>query len=116
MKRLAILTLAAGLLAACTPQEAIRLTFGNPDAGGSPALEAQAQHVAHCETGGTFNVRAVSPTNDHGLFQINRRYHQAAFTQLTGRPWVDVYHPFWNAVYAHHLYRAQGWGPWTCQP
>lgn len=120
MKRLALVAVATVALGACTPAQAIHLTFGNPDAGGSPTLEAQARRVAACESGNggdfaTVNPAAVSPTNDHGLMQINARYHRAAFEQVTGQPWHRVYEPFWNAVYAKHLFDRLGWQPWTCR-
>lgn len=98
---------------ACTPDDAIRLTFGNPEAGGSPALEAQAHRVVGCESEHT--PTAVSPTNDHGLFQVNA-IHRRRFRQVTGQPWSAVYDPFWNAVFAKRLHDERGWGPWTCRP
>lgn len=115
-KRIAVLATSALLgLTACTPQQTINMTFGNPDAGGSARLEAEAVRVAGCETGHTYNPSAVSPTNDHGLFQINRTYHYTSFQQMTGQPWHMVYDAFWNAVYAKHLYDQKGWQPWTCR-
>ena len=90
---------------ACSPHDAIALTFyGDKEA---------ATRVAHCES--TLNPTAVSPTNDHGLFQINI-VHRAEFERVTGQPWSKVYDPFWNSVYAKHLRDTQGWEPWTCQP
>ena len=91
--------------AACTPQQQIAAVFGD--------RAPEAQRVAHCES--TMNPAAVSPTNDHGLFQINARYHRASFEQVTGQPWHMVYDAFWNTVYAKHLYDQQGWAPWTCR-
>jgi hypothetical protein len=35
---------------------------------------------------------------------------------VTGQPWSAVYDPYWNTVYAKHLYDTQGWRPWTCKP
>ena len=91
--------------AACTPQQQIASVFG--------AQSGEAERVAHCES--TMNPAAVSPTNDHGLFQINERYHRASFEQVTGQPWHMIYDGFWNSVYAKHLYDQQGWQPWTCR-
>ena len=91
--------------AACTPQQQIAQVFG-PKAG-------EAERVAHCES--SMNPTAVSPTNDHGLFQINSRYHRTSFEQVTGQPWDMVYDAFWNTVYAKHLYDTQGWQPWSCR-
>lgn len=59
------------------------------------------------------NPRAVSPTNDHGLFQINI-VHRGQFEAVTGAPWSSVYDAELNTIYARHLYAQQGWGPWTC--
>lgn len=108
-----LLALALLLGAACSPREAIHFWFG--DAGWR---EAEAVRVVDCETGGTWDPGAVSPTNDHGLFQINQRWHRAEFERVTGQPWSAVYEPFWNARYARHLYDSTGgnWRHWTCQP
>ena len=90
---------------ACTPHNVIAVTFqGDHEA---------ATRVAHCES--RLDPGAVSPTNDHGLFQINI-VHQAQFERVTGRPWADVYDPFWNAAYAKWLRDREGWRPWTCKP
>lgn len=67
--------------------------------------------IAQCESG--MNPNAVSPTNDHGLFQINI-VHRGQFEAVTGAPWSSVYDPELNTIYARHLYAQQGWGPWTC--
>ena len=67
--------------------------------------------IAQCESG--MNPRAVSPTNDHGLFQINI-VHRGQFEAVTGAPWSSVYDPELNTIYARYLYGQQGWGPWTC--
>ncbi|MCO8126455.1 lytic transglycosylase domain-containing protein [Acidimicrobiia bacterium EGI L10123] len=67
--------------------------------------------IAKCESG--MNPGAVSPTNDHGLFQINI-VHRGQFEAVTGAPWSSVYDPELNTIYARHLYAQQGWGPWTC--
>ena len=91
------------LAGACTPQDIIKAQFWNGDS---------AVRVAECESG--LNPGAVSPTNDHGLFQINI-VHKQQFEQVTGRPWSDVYNSYWNTRYAKWLYDQQGWGPWACR-
>lgn len=91
--------------AACSPQESISMLFGH-EAG-------NATKVAHCES--RMDPNAVSPTNDHGLFQINA-VHRAQFEAVTGEPWVTHrYSPFQNTNYAKWLYDQQGWGPWVCK-
>ena len=112
MRRAAALV-AALTLTACTPAQAIHLTFGNPDAGGSPALEQEAVRVSACES--EHKPWAVSPTNDHGLFQLHAPIWRAKFTEVTGQPWHEVYSPWWNAVFAHWLQRQSGWTPWACR-
>jgi hypothetical protein len=102
---LAVLGIALLGGAACTPQQAIATVFGD--------RAPEAERVAWCES--TMNPTAVSPTNDHGLFQINARYHQTSFQQVTGQPWHMVYDSYWNSVYAKHLHDTQGWAPWTCR-
>jgi hypothetical protein len=70
-----------------------------------------AVRIAQCES--SMNPNAVSPTNDHGLFQINI-VHRGQFEAVTGAPWSSVYDPELNTIYARHLYGQQGWGPWAC--
>lgn len=65
-----------------------------------------------CESGG--NPNAVSPTNDHGLFQINATYNRADFERVTGQPWSMVYDPGTNVRYAAWLFGQRGWQPWYC--
>jgi hypothetical protein len=91
--------------AACTPQQQIAVAFGD--------RAGEADRVAWCES--KHDVRAVSRTNDHGLFQING-VHRAKFQEVTGQPWDMVYDGFWNSVYAKYLHDTQGWHPWTCKP
>lgn len=96
-------------LASCTPGEAVLFHFGDQ----GDALYEQAKRVVQCES--RWNPDAVSPTNDHGLFQINQ-IHRRAFEKETGQPWSAVYDPYWNAYFARLLYNQSGWGPWTCKP
>jgi len=55
-------------LTACSPEDAIYVTFGQN--GENPQRETEARSVAYCES--RMDPGAVSPTNDHGLFQINK--------------------------------------------
>ena len=97
-----VLAVLAG--AACTPQDYIATYFG--------FQAGNATKIAHCES--NMNPSAVSPTNDHGLFQINA-VHRADFERVTGKPWITHrYYPIWNVYYASWLYKQQGWAPWTC--
>jgi hypothetical protein len=75
-------------------------------------LAPDATKIARCESG--LRPTAVSPTNDHGLFQINI-VHQATFTSVTGQPWSAVYDALTNTRYAKWLYDRQGWAPWSCR-
>ena len=63
--------------------------------------------VMMCESQG--NPNAISPTNDHGLFQINV-VHRNSFD------WSRRYDPHVNTAYAASLWGRKGWQPWTCQP
>ena len=104
---LAAVLATASLIAACTPasgpQGHIDLLFG--------ATAGQATKVAQCES--NMNPGAVSPTHDHGLFQINA-VHRGQFESVTGQAWSRVYDSYWNTMYAQWLYDRQGWSPWSC--
>jgi hypothetical protein len=108
LRHVAVVTLVGALVsvaAACTtPVGVINSVFG--------PVAPQAVKVAECESG--LRPNAVSPTNDHGLFQINI-VHQADFTRVTGQPWSAVYDQLYNSLYAKTLYDRQGWAPWTCK-
>lgn len=81
---------------------------------GTGRLGDQAVRVALCES--DLWPRAASPTNDHGVMQLNA-VHRGQFEAVTGVAWSpNVYHADANARYARWLYSQQGWGPWTCQP
>ena len=97
-----------GLLAvsACSPQHWITTHFDNV------GQVDNANKIVRCES--NFDPGAVSPTNDHGLFQINA-VHRADFERVTGQPWSKVYDAQYNAMYARWLYDQQGWSPWTCK-
>lgn len=103
MRRLAALV-AALLLAACSPEEVIRVIFAeDPDT---------AVAVATCESG--LDPTAVSPDGaNHGLFQINN-VHRRAFEARIGHPWSERYDPVVNTAYALWLWHDQGWRPWAC--
>jgi len=58
--------------------------------------------VAKCESG--FIPTAISHTNDHGLFQINKTVHDT-----TG---YDLYDEDENIAYAKRLYNQSGLAPW----
>ncbi len=70
-----------------------------------------ARAIARCES--RMDPNAVSPTNDHGLFQINI-VHRGQFEAVTGAPWSAVYDPALNTRYARWLFDQQGWSPWVC--
>ena len=111
IRRTLTVAVAAGSVAltaaACTapagPEGEIDAAFG-PVAG-------EARAIANCES--RMDVRAVSPTDDHGLFQINI-VHQGSFSRVTGQPWSAVYDARYNTQFAKWLYDRQGWRPWTC--
>lgn len=68
-----------------------------------------AVRIARCETGDTWNPRIVSHTDDHGIFQINRRWN--------GEGWrlgADIYDPVWNTRIAYWFWQTRGWGDWVC--
>lgn len=101
---LALLAIALFVGAACTPQQQIAVIFGD--------RAPEAERVAYCES--KLDPRAVSRTNDHGLFQING-VHERKFVEVTGQPWHMVYDGYWNTLYAKYLYDTQGWRPWACR-
>lgn len=61
--------------------------------------------IAGAESG--WNTTAKSPTDDWGLFQINRFYHQALFKRYT---WYD---PRQNTVMALAVWRSQHYRAWS---
>jgi hypothetical protein len=102
-----VLALLAG--AACSPSDYTRYTIGQVfgSQGGN------ATRIAECES--NLDPNAVSPTNDHGLFQLNA-VHAADFERVTGQPWVTHrYNTYWNTYYAKWLHDRQGWTPWACR-
>lgn len=65
--------------------------------------------IARCETGDTWNVTAVSRTDDHGIFQINRRWNSEGW-----RRGANIYDPVWNTRIAYYFWQTRGWSDWTC--
>lgn len=65
--------------------------------------------IARCETGDTWNPRLVSHTDDHGIFQINRRWNGEGW-----RKGADIYDPVWNTRIAYWFWQTRGWGDWVC--
>jgi hypothetical protein len=81
----------------------------------------QALKIANCESGiNNFNF-SKKPNNDgstdHGLFQVNQKWHAARFEKMFGVPFeIGVYIPELNVKYAKFLYdSSKGWGPWSCK-
>jgi len=71
-------------------------------AGGSPAAELTAECIAHFESGG--NSRALSPTNDYGIWQINGSHGPAMAT----------FDPMGNARAAIIISdNGRNWSQWT---
>lgn len=81
-----------------------------------------AQPVARCivkrESGG--DPRAISPTHDYGLFQINRKAHKRNFEARYGVAFEKgALDPRLNGKYARYLYDyyrshgGTGWEPWA---
>lgn len=65
--------------------------------------------IARCETGDTWNPRVVSRTDDHGIFQINRRWNIEGW-----RLGANIYDPVWNTRIAYWFWLTRGWYDWTC--
>jgi len=61
-----------------------------------------AQAVVRAESGG--HPGRISPTNDHGCFQLNKGYAS------WGRA---VYDADFNAKQAYRMYQSRGWQPWS---
>lgn len=78
-----------------TIEQKIRATF--------PEDPETALKIAKCES--NLNPKAISPTNDHGLMQINLTVHDVE---------GDIYNVDTNLKFARKLYDERGWKPWTC--
>lgn len=79
-----------------------------------PGDDATLFRVIACES--HWNPRAVSPTGDHGLLQINARTWRDEWEgswQLG--PWnPNVYDVAKNLKAGWKIFSASGWGAWTC--
>lgn len=65
--------------------------------------------VMKAESGG--NPSASSPTNDHGLMQINWRWQKDRVSNMGGN--LDsLYDPAFNVKVAYAIYSEQGFCPW----
>ncbi len=76
-----------------------------------PEQYEKAVRVADCES--NLDPNAVSPTNDHGLFQIN--YIHRSRVNSMGYSWSQIYDPYVNSKVARALYNESGWQPWACR-
>ena len=104
------LAVAALLLSACTPRQAIDVIFTGHD-------NATAHRIAACESG--YNPNAVSRTADHGVFQINaptwaRPGHPDPVADWIGRNWHRRYDPVVNTLMAKMIQQKYGWAMWAC--
>ena len=85
-------------------RDAVLRTFGSE---GQHALA-----VMQCEDP-TLNPNAIhhdgDGTSDWGLFQINIVYNRGAFDYPE-----HLLNPFYNIAVAASIYRARGWGAWSC--
>jgi hypothetical protein len=61
--------------------------------------------IAGAESG--WNTDAISPTNDYGLFQINRTVWAFLFDLYNWRDGLE------NTVMAYYVWRRQGYSAWT---
>ena len=62
------------------------------------------------------NPNAVSPTDDWGLFQINRPTwdpDRNPLSPFTREQWAHVLEPNVNVWMAAHIYSRSGWGAWA---
>jgi len=108
-KRGAALSVAGLSLTACNPHYAIQRYF--------PTEQETAHRVVQCESG--YDVNAVSPTNDHGLFQINgttwnKPGHSDPVADWIGRHWHLRFDPEINAQMAKKIRDKYGWKMWSC--
>lgn len=71
--------------------------------------------IADCESGRSQfrenGMPKVSPTNDWGYFQINKKTWHDTATQLGLDYQNNVYH---NIFMAYYVYKVQGIDGWTC--
>jgi len=84
-----------------TIEQKIRDTF--------PEDPETALKIAKCES--NFIPTAKSPTNDHGLMQINLTVHSGRVKEMG----IDVYDVDDNLRFARLLYDESKWKPWVCR-
>lgn len=76
-----------------------------------PETPDKAVRVARCES--KLNPRAISPTSDYGLMQVNIVHRGLASSM--GYRWEQMLEVMPNLAVARAIYDdAGGWGPWTC--
>jgi hypothetical protein len=74
------------------------------------AVWQQARAIMICESGG--NANAMGPLQLNG----NRPYGLMQIMSMPGRPSPEwLLNPENNIAFAASIYRAQGWGPWSCK-
>jgi hypothetical protein len=69
--------------------------------------QEHAQAICKCESGFHTGAWAILGEDSRGLFQLN----VAAHTQMAA---YNLFDPQINCFFAHQLWVAQGWQPWTC--
>lgn len=80
----------------------IRAVFGD--------RASAALRVASCETGGTFDSRALGSAGERGLFQV----HPVHFGRLDES---RLFEPLYNARFAFRLsHGGTDWSAWSCRP
>ena len=77
----------------------------------SPEQQRKAVLITAYESG--FDPLAVSPTDDHGVFQLNRRYIPAWLADVNLPPDTDIYDFEVQAQIASHLVATAGWHLWA---
>lgn len=111
MRRTLPLILAALLLLATTSCEDRRDATTKAADWWPRSEQAMARCVIRHESSG--NPYAVSPSNDHGILQVNA-VHRRAFEALTGKPFFpNIYNPVLAGQYGRQLWDQQGWRPWV---
>ena len=69
-----------------------------------------AYRIAGCETGGTFDARAIGAAGEVGIFQIYPLFHADKWPWFWER-WDD---PYWNAQMAYEISKGgTDWSQWT---
>ena len=79
------------------------------------AFAKDASTVIQCES--RWRADAISPTDDWGLFQLNRRW-QSQRVRAMGYEWADVIDPAINTRIAVAIWESwgQSWEAWSCKP